>query len=404
MMASDALQENTQRRQSIRSVRELERTHSTARSVVNVNQKPTFTERLCTNDSRHFRKYIENTTTHGVVRIFTGKSKLRRLFWAIVFISALGLCLAVISERISYLAHDPTMTTITQKVNQNGISFPSVTICNVNPFKRSVLESMVDKSMLSVLINLFVDPGTESCYNETVKDYLKKSNLSHRQIQYRARHQAKDLIVDCTFAGKECNHTNFSEVLTRLGYCYTFNSGALLKSEGIGVRYGLFLRLNIEQEEYLESPLGFNAGVMVAIHHHNHPPVPDDIGIAVPPGKNAFIGLRQINVSDISSVSKKEKRCRDVEDNSDFNFLREKFQYSSFACLVDCFFTNITKECNCIETGINTPPPQSPFRHFPDCSSVHLCCVLKYYDRAHVSSCNSMYCTECPEVGLALPS
>ena len=137
MMASDALQENIQRRgQSTRNVRELERIQSTARSGPVVNQKPTFTERLCSKDSRKFRRYIENTTTHGVVRIFTGKSKMGRLFWAIVFVCALGMCLSTIAERIRYLASDPTTTTVTQKVNHNGISFPAVTICNVNPFKK----------------------------------------------------------------------------------------------------------------------------------------------------------------------------------------------------------------------------------------------------------------------------
>ena len=396
-MALDAHQENNQKRQSTSSVRELERTHSvTAHSVVNVivNQKPSFTERLCSKDSHKFRKYIENTTTHGVVRIFTGKSKVRRLFWAIVFVSALGFCLANIGERIRYLAGDPTTTTVTQKVNRNGIWFPAVTICNVNVLKRSVFESMVDESMLNVLTSVFVDRQSEMCYNETLIEYLNQSNLSYRHIQDVARHQAKDLIVSCTFAGEECSHTDFSEVLTRLGYCYTFNNGGkhgdrpLLKSQGIGVRYGLSLILNIEQDEYLEWPLGLNAGVMVAIHPQNYPPVPDDIGIAVPPGRNMFIGIRQKNLSDTSTISQKERRCREVDDTSGFNFLHNISQYSSFACLVDCFFTNITEQCKCIETSVNTPPASSPYHQLPDCSSAHLCCVLEYYDKAHVSLCS----------------
>jgi hypothetical protein len=193
------------------------------------------------------------------------------------------------------------------------------------------------------------------------------------------------------YAGKECNHTDFSEVLTRLGYCYTFNSGnsgrPLLKSQGIGIRYGLSLVLNIEQDEYLDLPIALgSAGVRVAIHPQDQPPLPEDLSIAIPPGRNMFIGIRQKNVSDTSTISRKEGRCRDVQDTSTFNFLQERFQYSSLACLEDCFFTNITEEYRCIETGVNTPPPSSRYYGmYHDCSSVNLCCLLEYYYGAIVS-------------------
>ena len=383
--------EGSQRPRS-KSLGDLDRTPSSVHSVVNVTKKgQSFKERLCSDDSTKFRKYIENTTTHGVVRIFSGKSIVRRLFWAAVVLSAFAACLANIIERIIYLARDPTVTTVTQKVNREGIMFPAVTICNTNIFKRSVFESMVDENEVSALMDILIN-SSEVCTNRTFIDYLNRSNISYRRIQDVARHQAKDLIVGCTYAGEDCNHTDFSEVLTRLGYCYTFNSGRmanrpLLKSQGIGTRYGLSLILNIEQDEYLDLPVALSsAGVRVAIHPQNEPPVPEDLSIAIPPGRNMFIGIRQKNVSDTSAISRKERRCRDVRDTGRFNFLQERFQYSSLACLEDCFFTNITEECRCIETGVNTPPPSSRYHgRFPDCSSVHLCCVLEYYYRAIVS-------------------
>ena len=376
-----------------KSLGDLHGTPSTVQSVVNVSKKRrSFKDKLCSDDSTKFRKYIENTTTHGVVRIFTGKSKVRRLFWAAVFISAFATCLGNIFERIIYLAGDPTVTTVTQKVNSGGITFPAVTICNANIFKRSVFESMVDESELRALTHIFINPS-EACNNDTVTELLNQSNISYRHIQDVARHQAKDFIMQCTYAGEECNHTDFSEVLTRLGYCYTFNSGRianrpLLKSQGIGTRYGLSLMLNIEQDEYLDLPTEFSAaaGVRVAIHPHNQPPVPYDLSIAIPPGRNMLIGIRQKDVSDTSKISRKEGRCRDVRDTSRFNFLQKMFQYSSLACLEDCLFTNITEECDCIETSINTPPPSSRFyKQYPDCSSVHLCCVLEHFNGAVVS-------------------
>ena len=353
--------------------------------------KPSFKERLCSKDTHKFRKYIENTTTHGVVRIFTGKSKARRVFWAIVVFCAAVFCLYNIVDQMVIYAKNPTATTITQRTNRQGeLTFPAVTICNLNRFKRSDYESIVDKAVLNTLRELFASPNSV-CNNGTATGFLNQSNVNYRHIQDVARHQAKDLIVRCTYAGEDCNHTDFSEVLTRLGYCYTFNSPGrmpLLKSQGIGTRYGLSLMLNIEQDEYLEWPVGLDAGVKVMIHSQDQPPLPDDGGIAVAPGRNMLVGIQERNVLDTSTnaIGKRTGRCRDIKDTGGFNFLQERFQYTSPACRSDCFFTKITEECRCIDSSAPAPPPSSRYHGYNDCSPVELyCCTSDYYNRVQVS-------------------
>lgn len=355
-----------------------------------VRARPTFTQRLCNEDDRKFRKYVESTTTHGIVRVFTGKSRVRRLFWAVIFLTATGLCLGNIGERIRFLAGDPTSTTVSQKYNRNGILFPAVTVCNLNLFKKSVVEHFVEFSELRALTELLTNPlSNQVCSNiTTFSDNLytvTDGNFSLRFIQDVARHRAEDMIINCTYAGEECSHNDFTEILTHLGYCYTFNGRdqPILKSRGIGTRYGLSLMLNIEQDEYLV-PLRADAGIKISIHSQDQPPAPDDIGVAIPPGRNAFIGIRQRNVTDSSTRSRKEGSCREADDTSSFNFLQERFEYSTTACLVDCFFSNITEECGCIETSINVPPPSSRYNGLRDCSPADFCCVLYYYNRAHV--------------------
>ena len=354
--------------------------------------KPTFKERFCSKDTHKFRKYIENTTTHGVVRIFTGKSKARRVFWAIVVVVAAGFCLYNIIDQMVEYAKNPTATTITQRTNPNGeLTFPAVTVCNLNRFKRSVYESLVDEGVLRVLRELFASPSSV-CNNDTVTQFLNQSNISYQHIQDVARHQAKDLIVRCIYAGEDCNHTDFSEVLTRFGYCYMFNSGRianrpLLKSQGIGIRYGLSLVLNIEQDEYLEWPVELDAGVKVMIHPQDQPPIPDDSGIAIAPGRNMFIGIRERNVLDTSSIGKRTGRCKDTRDTGGFNFLQEMFRrYTSSACRADCFFTKITEGCKCVDSSVPAPPPSSRYRGYNDCSPVELyCCASNFYNRVQVS-------------------
>ena len=355
--------------------------------------KPSFKQRLCSKDTHKFRKYIENTTTHGVVRIFKGKSKARRVFWAIVVIVAAGFCLYNIVDQMVLYANNPTATTITQRTNPNGrLTFPAVTVCNLNLFKRSIFESLVHEGVLSALRELLASPSSV-CNNDTVTEFLSRSNISYRHIQDVARHQAKDLIARCTYAGEECNYTDFSEVLTRLGYCYTFNSGripnrSLLKSQGIGTRYGLSLTLNIEQDEYLEWPLEHDAGVRVMIHSQDQPPAPDDSGIAIAPGRNMLVGIRERNVLDTSSNGQRTGRCKDIKDIGGFNFLQERFhRYSSSACREDCFFTKIAEGCRCIDNSVPAPPPSSRYQRYNDCSPVELyCCASDFYTRVQVSA------------------
>ena len=94
---------------------------------------------MCKKDSKKFTKYVESTTAHGVVRIFSGKSKIRRLFWAVVFLGAMAGCLYNISNRIIFLLGNPTSTTL-QLVSEENLTFPAVTICNLNSVRRDFLQ------------------------------------------------------------------------------------------------------------------------------------------------------------------------------------------------------------------------------------------------------------------------
>ncbi len=103
--------------------------------------RTTFKKRLLKKDGKRFKKYIESTTTHGVAHIFVGKSVIRRLFWLVIVLGAAGGCLYNITDRILYLADQPTATTIS--VSRPGtLTFPVLTVCNLNLVRRSFLESL----------------------------------------------------------------------------------------------------------------------------------------------------------------------------------------------------------------------------------------------------------------------
>ena len=339
---------------------------------------------MCKKDSKNFTKYVKSTAAHGVVRIFSGKSKIRRLFWAVVFLGAMGGCLYNISNRIIFLLGSPTSTTL-QVVSEENLMFPAVTICNLNSVRRDFLRErgLFDFFRIATLFEPG-QPGFQSDCNNYVRIFSGSDALSFTDIQEQGRHRLEDFIIDCRFLGRVCNVTEyFTPTFTQLGYCYTFNSSDV--TNGTGPRNGLQLILNIEQDQFVFSSSNlYDFGVKVAIHTQDEPPRPNDRGIGVPPGRNAFLALNQRRV-----IDETRRNCNQQNANSQFNFLRQEFNYSVPACLTDCFYSNLAEMCGCIETGNQFTPDSDRFASYPNCNIDNTCCYLEQNYRPDSCNCPS---------------
>ena len=351
----------------------------------------TWRERLLNKDCSTFKKYIESTTAHGLVRIFQSKSIIRRLFWLVIVLSAAGGCLYNISDRIRYLVSSPTATTISiTRSNVGELSFPAVTVCNLNYFRMDVLQ----KRNLSQLVEaaFFLDNlfGSNTCATviENVSSILGDDNqlsqTTYEDLVLEARNQLENFITIGYYAGKKLNISeSFQPIFTSLGICYTFNSGRLGKpvklTNGTGQRQGLQLLVYVDQSTYSTA---FDAGVKVAIHPQSEPPLPDDQGIGVPPGRNAFISLRQKDV-----VDKTGRTCNSRSDVSHLNFLQGEYtSFSESACLVDCQLTSMTDHCQCIAGRSFYHPDRSKYGQLPNCTIEDICCIVN--ELVLPSSCN----------------
>ena len=346
-----------------------------------------FRKRLLKRDNRRFLKYIESTPTHGVVHIFTGKSKVRRLFWLVIVLGALAGCLLNIVDRIVYLVRQPTTTTISVS-REHSLTFPVVTICNLNVVRRSYLDTL-SPDLAEAFTRVANREPTEDAFDRLCKEDLEKKTELNVSIDYAnltidGRNLFQFFVLQCVFQGVNCIDDSFwTPTLTRLGLCYAFNTGkevGVLSVNGIGPRHGIQLLLNIQQLEYVVSSSG-DAGVKIAIHPQDVPGEPDDLGIAVPPGRNAFVSLKKRQIKDQSSSSS----CRPRENTDTFNFLAGIYDYSINACVKDCFVTAIAEECGCIETSTLDSASVTTGRYssLPVCSDQDLCCVLREYSSAH---------------------
>lgn len=73
-----------------------------------------------------------------------------------------------------------------------------------------------------------------------------------------------------------------------------------------GDKFGLRLMLSIQQGDYY-GLVTKRAGLKVLIHHHETPPMVDELGFAVGPGKSTFAAIRKQTVREACSTYSRDK-------------------------------------------------------------------------------------------------
>ena len=340
-----------------------------------------FVQRLFKCDRRRFKKYVQSTTVHGVVHIFVGKSKIRRFLWMLIVLGAGMGCVYNICNRIAKLAEGATTTT-TSILEPESVNFPAVTLCNLNFIKKSFLDDVnVPPNVVELIQNVLY--GSEAAVNKECNKHQNQTesinttyNKSYPDLLWYGRHTAEKMILHCWFIDQTCNASDFIPTFTPGGdVCYTFNDGKhtpILQTNGTGTRFALTVDVYVMQHEYSVSH-NSDAGIKIAVHPQSDPPRPDKLGIAVPPGKNAFISVRQTNIENKSS----RRKCKDIRDTTPFNFLQGEFPYSVSACQINCMRTNIAQNCKCLGAGMTKTVSAASKLHNLDnctCTAKDICC------------------------------
>ena len=345
---------------------------------------PTFCENLTRRDLKHFRKFVDTTSTHGVRRIFVGTSKIRRYFWLLLFLVALMISFINCCDQIGFLLEWQTSLSV-YETRQPSLPFPAVTVCNINPARRSITHQLDIADYLQCIFRAYTYTGsmllnTADNIRSCKKKHTYNTEILNRTIFEVFKNASQDpsrFIVDCSWYGthniqSSCSYKNFTGVPTNAGYCYTFNGGENpLNASGPGRRFGFDITLNIEQEEYL---LGTQtAGVFVTIHHQSEPPQPLQSGLAVPPGLHAFISL---NYETRELVLPQNHGTCQTEWNE--NTEKKEFNWTTYnvpTCVQNNLFTRVAKRCGCIDPI--APAPIDTFSDYSSCTMDDFPCVMQ---------------------------
>ncbi|ELW64823.1 Amiloride-sensitive cation channel 3 [Tupaia chinensis] len=261
------------------------------------------------------RAFASSCTLHGLGHVFgPGGLTLRRGLWAVAVLLSLAAFLYQVAGRVRYYGEFHYETALDER-ESHRLTFPAVTLCNINPLRRSRLTPNDLHWAGPTLLGL--DPAEHAAFLRALGQppapagFMPSPTFDMAQLYARAGHSLDAMLLDCRYRGQACGPENFTAIFTRMGQCYTFNSGApgaeLLTTPKGGVGNGLEIMLDVQQEEYLpvwkatgpspseETP--FEAGFRVQIHSQEEPPVIDQLGFGAAPGYQTFVSCQQQQLS-----------------------------------------------------------------------------------------------------------
>ncbi|XP_046582512.1 acid-sensing ion channel 1A-like [Haliotis rubra] len=151
-------------------------------------------------------------------------------------------------------------------------------------------------------------------------------------------HNDHNSFFQCDWESAPCGQDDFIYLDTDMGKCFTYNANGSLLARNSGRAHGLRLLLNVQEEEYIRSHDGYlGTGFMVAVHAPEVIPIMSQMGMAVGPGFQHFVGIGVKEVTAHEGVA----GCGDRP----LKYITRN--YSREACKDDCELDFIISICNC---------------------------------------------------------
>ncbi|XP_067671973.1 amiloride-sensitive sodium channel subunit beta-like [Haliotis asinina] len=278
--------------------------------------------------------FADNTSAHGVRKLHEKSHWLFKVIWLLLLLTATGNVFMQVWHLINQFERRPV--TIKTTIHSRSLKFPTVTLCNLNPFKYSEIQKeefpMETLRQISGILNISLEQFggatqtgqapvdtetrniTQDAYysDDTGGEFSVSQFLTEAPDQFRTdtlltltetseiqrlAQPMSELLVSCFFAGSPCRHNEFSWFYD-LDYmnCFQFprdNSTRSREVYSAGQVFGLSLILNVDQKEYVPFVTP-SAGIRVAIHEYGSSPNLMQKGLTAPPGFETSIGIRPV--------------------------------------------------------------------------------------------------------------
>ena len=257
--------------------------------------------------ARSWDGFVSSSSVHGIRFTSPGFSRIRRFIWTLMLVTGFSVLLgSITSTVVEYFRYE--VNTVITMVSEREVTFPAVTICNLNTLRRSKFNEASKDANYSQMLNLARILSMAGLKGSQRNLTIPRINGKKVQDMYKYfghnmnSYEEGGMLLNCTFNEISCNKSFFKPVLTNSGQCYTFNPGGQFGRERFGKEvltvkqpgsgFGLKIRLVVQANEYVLMPTHeFSAGWKMLIHDQKELPLVRDYGFALSPGTHTLVGL-----------------------------------------------------------------------------------------------------------------
>ncbi|CAH1252657.1 ASIC5 [Branchiostoma lanceolatum] len=290
------------------------------------------------------KEFVGNTTLHGLSRIVIAPSGYFRVLWVIAILASYsGFAYMFSSMIIDYFSYSTITDTKLEFANE--LTFPAVTICNMNKFDENKLKA-IDYLYLSWFLFGVQVTMADLLAAGGIPDETANSTTEGLTVENLLLAKGFDIhwtrMPLCFWKGTHCTQWNFTHSFGHYGNCYTFNANAnnplyqTMQGAGNGFKAFVDLKVNQYTETFFASG-NSEVGLKLLVHDPREPPMMDTQGIALAPGNHAFIAVKQIlyeNHVPPWGV------CQDLQ-------LEYYDTYTLNGCYLECRSKHVVRNCSC---------------------------------------------------------
>ena len=167
--------------------------------------------------SPHVKDELKHMKIDGFFAIFSSTtSNISKCIWVLVLILSAICCLILIVKSIQEYLHYE-VTTRTRLLTEQHSVFPTMTICNQNPFTTPYADALFSTANITNDVNQIA--LLDHYWRETTGSYLSDA-------QKEKMSDLNDMLISCQFGFLACNASDFEFIYhpNHLN-CYRFNSG-----------------------------------------------------------------------------------------------------------------------------------------------------------------------------------
>lgn len=282
----------------------------------------------------------------------------RRLAWLVLYATLFLLTMRDTHRLLAeYYAYEDRVNQDIMETKQ--VQFPAVTICNMNPWRKSMVcseESFVSKSAKALIDELCnsVPRNVTMSEEDLVTTHKLKTWISAEQRRNLSRaerlgHQIEDMIIECQVPDGDCLNKRLLELrlVPRYGNCYCLGCNSSRFSwpsmQMSDPDQGLRMSLNMEPEEFL--PLTVDAGFYVMVNQAGVQEEVFDNAVYVPPGATTYIGVVKSTSKNLEPPYKNP--CQNDWPEELKKYVVPGVVYTKRACDEYCYQVHIFETCGC---------------------------------------------------------